>query len=318
MSYEVFVTGGSGFIGSHVARALLEAGYRVRALVRDADPKAEDRLRRALGSLEGWRTVAGDILTSGPLARAMEGCRYLVHVAALYSFTPRERRLIWKTNVRGTEGLLEAARIAGIEKTVMTSSSATLEPGLTGSYHRSKFEQERVALAAQVPVVFVLPTAPMGAGDWKPTPTGKMIIDFLRGRIFGSVSGGMNVVSVDDVARAHVRALERGRPGERYVVAGENVTFDELWRRLAAVSHRRPPRMQVPHALALTLAMVDEARCRMVPNARPVVPLEGARMARHLMYADGAPARRELGYEPRPIDEALAQAVAWYRTAGYA
>jgi dihydroflavonol-4-reductase len=313
---RVFLTGGSGFVGGHVAHALLDAGYAVRALVRSDEAAA--RLRRQLGETGDWTAVRGDLLRPGALVDALRGSRFLVHTAALYSFAPSERALITGVNVRGTAGLLEAARIAGIEKTVLTSSSATLEDGLTGAYHASKAEQERVAVAAQVPVVFVLPTAPVGAGDWKPTPTGKMIVDFLKGRIFGSVTGGMNVVGVQDVARAHVAALERGRPGERYVIGGENLSFDQLFARLAAASGRRAPRLRIPHALAQTMAMLDEGRCRIVPGARPLVPLEGARMARRYMYVDTTSGAGELGVHPTSVDEALGQAVAWYRKAGYA
>jgi dihydroflavonol-4-reductase len=312
---EVFLTGGSGFVGSHVARALLQAGYRVRALVRDES--GAQRIRRVLGDDARWNAVTGDLLYPGTLVRAMDGCRWLVHVAALYSLSPRAHALIWKTNVRGTAGVLEAARIAQVEKVIMTSSSAAMEEGLTGRYHTSKLEQERVAAAAQVPVVFVLPTAPVGPGDWKPTPTGKIIVDFLKGRIFGSVNGGMNVVSVDDVARAHVLALERGRPGERYVIGGENLSFDQLWSRLAVASNRRGPRLRVPHPVVLTLARLDDLRCRF-GGSQPIVPLEGARMARRFMYVDSTPAQRELGYEPESVDHALSQAVAWYRASGYA
>jgi dihydroflavonol-4-reductase len=317
-SEEVFLTGASGFIGGHVARALLSAGYSVRMLVRNGDTGGPDRLRLEFSGLSHWTTVGGNLLEPGRLAREMLGCRWLVHVAALYSFKPSERAAVWETNVQGTAGLLEAARIAGIEKVVMTSSSATLEPGLDGGYHHSKAEQERVALAAQIPLVFVLPTAPVGPGDWKPTPTGKIIVDFLKGRIFGSVTGGMNLVNVDDVARAHVLALERGAAGKRYVIAGENVSFDELWRRLGLISGRQSPRLRVPHKLAVFLGSLDELRCRIAPGAQPVIPLEGVRMSRHLMYADGEPARVELGFEAKSVAEALTQAVSWYRAAGYA
>jgi dihydroflavonol-4-reductase len=312
---EVFLTGGSGFIGSHVARALRQAEYRIRALVRT--DSGTQRIRQALGGEDGWRPVIGDLLHPGELVGPMRGCRWLVHVAALYSFTPQQRPLIRRTNVSGTAGLMEAARIAGIEKVVMTSSSATTEAGLSGTYHTSKAEQERVALAAQIPVVFVLPTAPVGPGDWKPTPTGKMIVDFLKGRIFGSVNGGMNVVNVEDVARAHVLALQRGRPGERYTIGGENLTFEQLWARLAAISRRRAPGLRVPHALAIGMAAVDELRSRLLGQPQ-LVPLEGARLARRFMYADPFPAQRELGYEPGSVDEGLRQAVAWYRASGYA
>jgi dihydroflavonol-4-reductase len=322
---EVFLTGGAGFIGAQVLRALLDAGYRVRALVHQHPER--------LPALVGCTPVRGDLATPGALAQAMAGCRYLVHVAALYSFAPRDRDHVWATNVQGCRGLLEAARIAGVERAVVTSSSSAVGPAVAGrpateadrvvhldslsAYHGAKIAEEQAALAAQLPVVLVLPTAPVGPGDWKPTPTGRIVLDFLRGRMVASVTGGMNVVAVEDVARAHVLALEQGRPGERYLIGGENLAFDELWRRLAAVTGRRAPAFTIPHGLALSLAWGDELRCRLF-QATPVIPLEGVRMARHYMYASSAKAERELGYQPSPVTEALVRAVAWYRDHGYA
>jgi dihydroflavonol-4-reductase len=233
---EVFLTGANGFVGSHVLRALLAAQYRVRALVRPGS--------RPLPPLDGCTAVWGDILRPGDLVQHMEGCRYLVHVAALYSFSPSTHKKMFATNVRGCAGLLEAAHMAGIKRAVVTSSSSTVGPSYGGrpatendwdvdadssAYHRSKLQQARVALAAQVPTVLVLPTAPVGPGDWKPTPTGKMIVDFIRGRIFATLGGGLNVVAVEDVARAHVLALQYGRPRERYLVGGENMSLSQLW-----------------------------------------------------------------------------------------
>src|SRR3989442_5776734 len=216
---EVFLTGAGGFVGSHVLRALVAAQYRVRALVRPGS--------RPLPPLDGCTAVWGDVLRPGDLVQHMIGCRYLVHVAALYSFSPDMRHKMFTTNVRGCAGVLEAAHLAGIERGVITSSSSTVGPSYGGrpateddwaveagssAYHRSKLQQERVALAAQVPVVLVLPTAPIGPGDWKPTPTGKMVVDFMRGRIFATLGGGLNVGAVEDVARAHVLSPQCGRP----------------------------------------------------------------------------------------------------------
>jgi dihydroflavonol-4-reductase len=324
-STEIFLTGGTGFVGAQVLRALLDAGYQVRALVHQHPER--------LPALAGCTPVRGDLAAPGALARAMVGCRYLVHVAALYSFAPRDRARIWETNVQGCRGLLEAARLAGIERAVVTSSSSAVGPAVAGrpateadqvihhddlsAYHGAKIAEEQAALAAQLPVVLVLPTAPVGPGDWRPTPTGRIVLDFLRGRMVASVKGGMNVVAVEDVARAHVLALEQGRPGERYLIGGENLSFDELWRRLAAVSGRRAPALHLPHGLVLSLAWGDELRCRLL-RATPVIPLEGAQMARHYMYASSAKAERELGYQPSPVTEALVRAVAWYRDHGYA
>src|SRR5579859_3301273 len=283
----VFLTGASGFVGSHVLRALLAAQYRVRALVRPGSSP--------LPPLEGCTAVWGDVLRSGDLVQHMVGCRYLVHVAALYSFSPGMHHKMFATNVSGCTGVLEAAHLAGIERAVVTSSSSTVGPSYGGrpateddwdvdagssAYHQSKLQQARVALAAQVPVVLVLPTAPVGPGDWKPTPTGKMVVDFMRGRIFATLDGGMNVVAVEDVARAHVLALQYGRPHERYLVGGENLSLSQIWELLAQICGRQAPAHRIPYRLALTLGWADDLRCRLLHGGlggldAPLVPLEG-------------------------------------------
>jgi dihydroflavonol-4-reductase len=320
---EVFLTGGTGFIGGHVLDALLDAGYPVRALVR-----TPGRLRTRAGVTE----VVGDVTRSGALVTAMSGCRLLVHCAALYSFSPSQRGRIDATNAAGTAGILAAARLAGVERAVVTSSSATVGPARhdrpateddhadqlgASAYHDSKIAGERAALAARVPAVLILPTAPVGTRDWKPTPTGAALLTFLRGRVLASVAGGINVVAVTDVANAHVAALERGQPRRRYLVGGENLSFDQLWARLGALSGRRPPRRRMPHGAALIAGFIDEARCRVVPGAQPVVPLEGVRMSRHHMYIASTRAADELGVEPSSVDAALEDAVRWYRDNAY-
>jgi dihydroflavonol-4-reductase len=331
MSDDVFLTGATGFVGNHVLRALLAAGFGVRALVRPYS--------RPLPPLDGCTPVQGDLLRPGDLVRPMAGCRYLVHVAALYSFSPARRREIRATNVRGCAGILEVARIAGVERAVVTSSSATVGPARgnrpateddwavdaasSSTYHHSKREQERVALAARVPAVLLLPTAPVGPGDWKPTPTGRMVVDFMRGRIVASLDGGLNVVPVEDVARAHVLALRHGHPRERYLVGGENLSLDRLWRLLAEICGRTAPTRRIPHELALTLAWADDLRSRLVSAwtheaVDPLIPLEGVRMAHHHMYVSYDKARSELTYEPTSVREALERAVRWYRDNGYA
>lgn len=322
-SSRVFLTGATGFIGQHVFRALRSAGYEVRALVRDPTARIEDA-----------ETVVGDLRRPGALAPALRACRYVVHCAALYSFSPHDRPLLRPINVMGTAGLLEAARIAGIERAVVTSSAATVGPagpdgkpsseadwavnGAHSAYHHSKLEQEHATLAARVPAVLVLPTTPVGPGDWKPTPSGRLILDFARGRVFAAPPpGGANLVAVEDVARAHVLALERGRPGERYLIGAENLSLDQLWRLLAEVTGRPVPRWRIPYTLAVLLGWMDEARCRLQPRAQPRVPLEGVRMSIRQMYVDCSKARTELGYQPGPVRDALARAVAWYRAHGY-
>jgi dihydroflavonol-4-reductase len=317
----VFLTGASGFVGSHVLDALLAAGYRVKALVR---PGSKVHCADAV-------TVEGDLLRPGDLVRELEGSRYLVHVAALYSFSPRDRANIQAINVEGTTGILEAARIAGVERAVVTSSSATVGPARgrpateddvaeadgSSAYHHSKLLQERRALAARLPVVLVLPTAPVGTRDVKPTPTGKMIVDFMRGRMVASMGGGLNLVDVDDVARAHIAALERGRARERYLVGGANLSLDQVWTLLAELTGRRAPSRHVPYALAMALGHVDNLRCRMA-GGQPMVPLEGVRMAQYAMHVDDAKARTELGHVPSSIASALERAVVWFRDHGYA
>jgi dihydroflavonol-4-reductase len=327
---EVFLTGATGFVGSHILRALLAAHYRVRALVRPGS--------RPLPLLEGCTTISGDILRSGDLVQHMVGCRYLVHAAALYSFSPGMREQMFANNVRGCAGVLEAAHLAGIERAIVTSSSSTVGPSYGGrpateddwdveddssAYHRSKLQQARVALAATVPVVLVLPTMPIGPGDWKPTPTGKMVVDFMRGRIFATLGGGLNVVAVEDVARAHVLALQYGRPRERYLVGGENMSLSQLWERLAQICSRPAPTVHIPFRLALALGWADELRCQIIRRGAggmgaPLVPLEGVRMARHRMYVSSAKAQSELGYEATSVTTALERAVRWYRDNGYA
>jgi dihydroflavonol-4-reductase len=327
---EVFLTGAGGFLGSHILRALLTAQYRVRALVRPGS--------RPLPPLGGCTTVQGDVLSPGDLVQHMVGCRYLVHVAALYSFSPGMHQRMFATNVRGCTGVLEAAHVAGIERAVVTSSSSTVGPSYGGrpateedwavehgssAYHQSKMQQERAALAAQVPAVLVLPTAPVGPGDWKPTPTGKMIVDFMRGRIFATLGGGLNVVAVEDVARAHILALQSGRPRERYLVGGENISLSQLWERLAQICGRTAPTLRIPFGLALTLGWADDFRCQFFRNgkggmAAPLIPLEGVRMARHHMYVSCAKAQSELGYEATSVTAALERAVRWYYDNRYA
>jgi dihydroflavonol-4-reductase len=323
---EVYLTGASGFIGSHVLRALVAAGYPVRALRRPGSAP--------LPVVEGLTPVEGDLEQPGRLVDGIRGCRYLVHVAALYSFAPSQRGAIRAINVQGTKGLFEAARIAGVERAVVTSSSATVGPardGLpateenwapeepdTSAYHHSKIEAERVALAARVPAVLLLPTMPVGPGDWKPTPTGKMIVDFMRGRIFASLGGGVNVVPVEDVARAHVHALTHGQARNRYLLGGDNLLLSDLWRQLADICGRPEPKRRIPYALALGIGWADEMRCRLQSGAQPTVPLEGVRMARQLMHVSSEKARAELGFESSPVRDALARAVQWYRDNGYA
>lgn len=319
---DVFLTGASGFVGAHVLRALLVRGYRVRALVHDRAPMLPP----------GAVAVAGDLRAPASLLAALRGCRAVVHTAALYSFSPHDGPAIAEVNVRGTEGLLEAARIAGVERTVVTSSSSTLAPA-TGSrpvderswagsrsgvtYHGSKLAQERAALSAATRVITILPTAPVGPGDRRPTPTGRIIVDLLRGRMPATLRGGMNVVAVEDVAAAHVLALERGVPRERYIAGGVNLSLAELWRLVARADGRRARTLPLPYPIAAAAARVDAVRVRITGGA-PAVPLEGVHMGRLEMYSTSAKAVSQLGYRPTSVGAAIERSVRWYRAGGYA
>ncbi len=323
MPDEVFLTGATGFVGGHVLGALREAGYSVRALVR-GDPSR-------LPAGPGLRSVTGDVREAGRLVPAIRGCRYLVHVAAAYSFAPRDRGEMESVNVVGTRSLLEAARLAGVEKAVVTSSVAAVGPIRGGrlatesdwaeatghrGYHASKVRQERAALRANLPVVTVLPTAPIGPGDARPTPTGRMVLDVMLGRMPAYVDGAMNLVAVEDVGRAHVLALERGRPSRRYLVGGRNLSLAEVMAMIARRAGVRAPAWRMPYAVALAAGWADELRCRMVPGARPRVPLEGVRMSRQRMLVRIDRARDELGYRPQEVEGAVDRAIAWYRAHG--
>ena len=224
--------------------------------------------------------------------------------------------------------------MCGVDRFVLTSSSATLgasengtprteadfaPEGRSDGYHHSKVEQERAAFAGRVPVIALLPTAPVGPGDWKPTPTGQMIRDFARGKMFAKPPrGGLNLVPVEDVARAHVAALREGKAGDRYILGGENVLLDQVWQLLSEVTGKAMPRWRAPDTVALGIAAIDELRCRIQKNAQPFVPLEGVRMARERMFADSSKAARDLSFRAGPVREALERAVRWYRTHGYA
>jgi dihydroflavonol-4-reductase len=319
---DVFLTGASGFVGTHVLEALLARGYRVRALMRGAP-----------GLPPGATPVSGDLRSPASLVSSLRGCRYVIHTAALYSFSPRDRAAIHEVNVRGTESLLEAARIAGVQRCVVTSSSSALAPAMHSrpvterswaeapsgalTYHASKLLQERAALSARADVITVLPTAPVGPADRRPTPTGRIVVDLLRGRMPATLRGGMNLVAVEDVAAAHVLALEYGRPRERYIAGGVNLSLAECWRLIATTAGRRARTVPLPYAIAAAAARFDDLRVRITGGA-PVVPLEGVRMGRLEMYSSSAKAVDELGYRPSSVGAAIERSVRWYRANGYA
>jgi dihydroflavonol-4-reductase len=327
MSERALVTGAAGFIGSAVTRQLLADGHEVVAFVQ---PGADAR------NLDGLdvETVTGDLRDRAGVREAVTGCQVVYHVAALYRFWSRSPREFYEVNVDGTRNVLDAARDEGVERLVYTSTVGTLGldsgrpateldyPDIThlfGSYKRSKYVAEHEVLRAGaegLPVVLALPTFPVGPGDRAPTPSGRLILDYLNGRVPGYVDTVLNVVHVDDVARGHILAREIGATGRSYIFGGENYTFRQLLEELARVTGRTAPKLRVPHGLSLGAAHVSEFVEGRLLRRRPHVPLEGARMSTTRMAFDDSRARTELGYAPRPAAEALADAVAWFRENG--
>ncbi len=322
------VTGATGFLGSHVARQLVARGETVRVLVR---PSSRLHAIEALPVEQ----VAGDLRDMASVYRAMAGVGRVYHVAADYRFGVRHPNEIYDSNVTGTRNLLQAASHAGVERFIYTSSVATIAvprngclpneetvaglEEMIGHYKRSKFlaEAETFRAAAEgLPVVVVNPTTPVGPGDWKPTPTGRIIVDFLNGRMRGYVDTGLNVVPVEDAAAGHLLAAERGRVGQRYILGGRNMTLKEILDVLSALSGRRVPRLRLPHAVALAAGHVDRV-ASFVLRREPQIPLEGVRMARHKMFVDVSKAEQELGFVAGSVEQALGRAVRWYEENGY-
>jgi dihydroflavonol-4-reductase len=322
------LTGASGFIGSAVARSLVQQGFAARALVRPGSR------RNHLAAL-GIEIVEGSINDAASVNAALASCRYLVHMAADYRLWARDRREIFAANVEGTRVVMEEARKAGLERVVYTSSVATVQPSADGSpaderafmpeaaasgaYQRSKIVAERLVrdmVGQGLPAVIVNPATVIGPNDVRPTPTGQIIIAAATGRIPAFVDTGLNLVHVDDVARGHVAALRRGRIGERYILGGANVRFAEMLGAMATLAGRRPPRLRIPWYAALPVALVAEATAR-VTGREPLATLEGVRHARDCMFFSTAKAELELGIRARPYREALADALGWFRNAGY-
>jgi dihydroflavonol-4-reductase len=322
------VTGANGFIGSHLTRFLVEQGERVRVLVRRQSDV------RSISGLPVEFAYA-DLRDPASLPSALRGVQRVYHVAADYRLWAENPQEIYDNNVRGTRNLLAAARIAGVERLIYTSTVGTLLSArpqrmpdeqthlrladMIGHYKRSKFLAEQAALdAAQngQPVVIVNPTAPLGPGDWKPTPTGRILLDFLNGQLPAYVDTGLNFVPVEDAAKGHWLAAERGQVGSRYILGGRNLTLKEMFELISDLSGRPMSRVRLPYVIPLLAALADAVVSRVL-RRHPRIPLDGVRMARHKMFVDSPKAKRELGYQPGSLEAALERAIHWYSDNGY-
>jgi dihydroflavonol-4-reductase len=325
----VLLTGATGFVGAAVLRRLVGEGWNVRALVRPRSRRDPFLLRHA-------ELVEGDLRDRASLGAALADCRYLVHVAADYRLWARHPEEIFDANVHGTRSLMEEALRCSIERVVYTSSVAVLvarqdgqpvdesalqdEANAIGTYKRSKIVAERVVreMVAQhgLPVVIVNPSTPIGPGDVRPTPTGRIIVAAAKGRMPAYVATGLNLVHVDDVAAGHVAALENGRIGERYILGGENVELAQMLADIAKLTGHRPPRLELSLTAALPIAFAAEAVAFM-SGREPLATRDGVRMAKYRMFFVSAKAERELGYKPRPYRDALRDAIGWFGENGY-
>jgi|SRR5271168_4533186 dihydroflavonol-4-reductase len=352
-----FVTGATGFLGSHVARVLAEQGADLRLLVRPSSDL------RNVSDLNVDRVV-GDLRDPDSIAKAMAGCDVVFHVAADYRLWVRDPETMYRSNVEGTRSLLEAARKQGVRRVVYTSSVATMGfisthaaaelcsagqvgapaatrggtghplanvladedspvalSGMIGHYKRSKFMAEQVAVDAGksgVDVVIVNPTTPIGERDIKPTPTGRIVVDFLKRKFPAYVETGLNLVDATECARGHVQALEKGKTGERYILGGENLTLKQILDRLGAITGLKSPTVKLPYIFALATGVVDEMVAGRLLGREPRATIDAVRMGRKMMFVSSAKAERELGWRTVPVDGALRRSVEWFRDHGYA
>jgi dihydroflavonol-4-reductase len=327
---KAFVTGATGFVGSHVARVLADGGADLRLLVRSSsNPKNIANLRAD--------HVVGDLRHPESLATAMSGCDTVFHVAADYRLWIRDPDQMYRSNVDGTKALLEAAGKNGVRHVVYTSSVATVGftsnghpadetslvslDNMIGHYKKSKFMAEQVAIQSAksgMHVVIVNPTTPVGEQDIKPTPTGRIIVDFLKKKFPAYVDTGLNLVDVTECARGHVAALEKGRSGERYILGGENLTLKQILDTLAAITGLPSPNIRVPYVVALATGVVDEVVTGRIFKREPRATIDAVRMGRKKMWVSSAKAERELGWKVVPVEDALRRAVEWFRAHGYA
>ena len=323
-----FLTGASGFIGGHLARVLIKSGRSVRALLRPSSN------RERVSGLD-LETVVGDLRDVNSLKGKMRGCQELFHVAADYRLWARDPAEIYTSNIEGTRNILQIALEEGVERVVYTSTvgcigmPANNEEGdenvavsvtkAAGPYKHSKYLAERIALefaSLGLPVIIVNPTAPIGEYDWKPTPTGKIVVDFLRKALPAYLETGLNIVDVRDVAQGHLTAMERGRSGERYILGGRNMMLWEIFRTLSKISGQPAPKVRIPYAVAYAYGLTSTIAAKFTKQT-PLAPLDAVRMARKRMFVKSEKAEREIGFVAGPVEQAFERAVQWFRNNQY-
>ncbi len=325
-----FVTGATGFVGSALVRKLLERGEKVVALVRDGSDL------RNLSGLD-VRLVRGDLTDPGSIREGMSGCSRVYHAAADYQLWVPDKKAIYAVNVGGTRNVLEAARACGVERVVYTSTVGALgNPGdgtpgredtpvsindMVGDYKKSTFlaelEAQRFSFEG-LPVVIVNPSTPVGPRDIKPTPTGKMVLDFVRGKMFAYLDTGLNIVDVDDVAMGHILAMEKGRPGEKYILGTKDMTLREIFGILSRITGIPAPRVRLPYGFVYAVALASTAVSDHLTHRPPLAPIDAVKMAKKFMFFDPSKAIRELGMPQSPVEDALERAVKWFKDEGLA
>jgi dihydroflavonol-4-reductase len=326
---KAFITGATGFVGSHVARALAQQGADLRLLVRPSSRTDNIADLRA-------EVMMGDLREPESVKTAMRGCEFVFHIAADYRLWVRDPEQMYRANVEGTQAIIRAAQECGVRRVVYCSSVATMGftttseivdedtpvslADMVGPYKRSKFMAEQIALEAGrkgANVVVVNPTTPIGEYDIKPTPTGRIIVDFLKRKFPAYVETGLNLADAKEVARGHILAMEKARPGERYVLGGENLTLKQILDKLAALTGLPAPTMKVPHAVAMGFAALDQFFTGVILGKEPRATIDAVKMGRKMMFASSAKAERELGYRSLPVEDALRRAVQWFQEHGY-
>ncbi len=326
----VFLTGATGFVGSHVARVLVAQGADLRLLVRSGSDL------RNIQELQSERVV-GDLRDAASLKKAVAGCEVVFHVAADYRLWVRDPAQMYRSNVEGTKAILEAARESKVRRLVYTSSVATMGfqsnghlanedspvslANMIGPYKRSKFMAEEIAIQAGksgMDVVVVNPTTPVGERDLKPTPTGRIVVDFLKKKFPAYVDTGLNLVDVAECARGHIAALEKGKTGQRYILGGENLTLKQILDKLAAITGLPSPKIRVPYAVALATGVVDQVFTGYIRRREPRATIDAVRMGRKKMFVSSGKAERDLGWRTLPVDGGLRRAVEWFQANGYA